>query len=133
MSPAVRYSRMPIEVESPEEYGYSNIRFNLSESSIADQSLASFGLQIPDLTLLYGEHRGSPGLRELIASADQSLGIDDVLICGGAAGALFIVATASRAMSSRKRICCVLRRPSSLCRRSSSFSCRDASSEPMPR
>lgn len=90
----MRYSRMPIEVESPEEYGYGNIRFNLSESSIADQSLASFGLEIPDLTLLYGEHRGSPGLRELIASVDPSLGINDVLICGGAAGALFIVATA---------------------------------------
>ena len=90
----MRYSRMPIEVESPEEYGYGNIRYNLSESSIADQSLASFGLTIPDLTLLYGEHRGSPGLRELIAADDPGLGIDDVLICGGAAGALFIVATA---------------------------------------
>jgi aspartate/methionine/tyrosine aminotransferase len=94
MSSAMRYSRMPIEVESPEELGYGNIRFNLSESSIADQSLASFGLEIPDLTLLYGEHRGSPGLRELIAADDARLGIDDVLICGGAAGALFIVATA---------------------------------------
>jgi hypothetical protein len=35
----VRYVRMPIEVESPEEYGYDNIRYNLSESSIADQKL----------------------------------------------------------------------------------------------
>jgi hypothetical protein len=31
----MRYVRMPIEIESPEEYGYGNIRFNLSESSIA--------------------------------------------------------------------------------------------------
>jgi hypothetical protein len=55
----MRYERMPIEVESPEEYGYGNIRYNLSESSIADQALSSFGLSVPDLTLLYGEHRGS--------------------------------------------------------------------------
>ena len=89
----MRYERMPIEVESPEEYGYGNIRHNLSESSIADQSLGSFGLSVPDLTLLYGEHRGSERLRELVVAEAPSLTADDVLICGGAAGALFIVAT----------------------------------------
>ena len=95
MSSAMRYSRMPIEVESPEEFGYGNIRFNLSESSIADQSLADFGLLVPDgLVLLYGEHKGSPELRALIAADDPALSADDVLITGGAAGALFIVATA---------------------------------------
>jgi aspartate/methionine/tyrosine aminotransferase len=94
MNSAMRYVRMPIEIESPEEYGYGNIRNNLSESSIADQSLTDFGLQVPDLPLLYGEHRGSPALRELVAADDARLSIDDVLICGGAAGALFIVATA---------------------------------------
>ncbi len=90
----MRYVRMPIEVESPEEYGYGNIRFNLSESSIADQSLSSLGLTVPDLTLLYGEHRGSLALRELIVSNERELSADDVLIAGGAAGALFIIATA---------------------------------------
>ncbi|MDB5736495.1 MAG: aspartate aminotransferase [Sphingomonas bacterium] len=90
----MRYVRMPIEVESPEEYGYGNIRFNLSESSITDQSLKSLGLTIPDLTLLYGEHRGSERLRSLIIADDAGLAIDDVLITGGAAGALFIIATA---------------------------------------
>ncbi|MBO9715106.1 pyridoxal phosphate-dependent aminotransferase [Sphingomonas sp.] len=89
----MRYVRMPIEVESPEEYGYGNIRYNLSESSITDQSLGSLGLTIPDLTLLYNEHRGSPRLRELIAAAAPSLSADDVLVTGGAAGALFIIAT----------------------------------------
>ena len=90
----MRYVRMPIEVESPEEYGYGNIRNNLSESSIVDQSLASLNLTIPDLTLLYGEHRGSERLRSLILEDTPGLGVDDVLICGGAAGALFIIATA---------------------------------------
>lgn len=90
----MRYVRMPIEVESPEEYGYGNIRNNLSESSIVDQSIDSLGLTIPNLTLLYGEHRGSERLRSLILEDTPGLGIDDVLITGGAAGALFIIATA---------------------------------------
>ncbi|MGO1075814.1 pyridoxal phosphate-dependent aminotransferase [Inquilinus sp. CA228] len=90
----MRYARMPIEVEAPEEYGYDLIRFNLSESSVADRSLSQLGLQIPDLTLLYGSHRGSEVLRTLIAAEGPGLKPDDVLITGGAAGALFIVATA---------------------------------------
>jgi aspartate/methionine/tyrosine aminotransferase len=93
MSTALSYRRMPIEVESPEEYGYGNIRYNLSESSIADQSLADFDASIPDLTLLYGEHRGSAALRALIAGDDPRLAPDDILVCAGAAGALFIIAT----------------------------------------
>src|SRR3546814_3622271 len=62
----MRYVRMPIEVESPEEYGYGKIRYNLSESSIADQSLGTLGLTVPDLPLFYGEHRGGERLRELV-------------------------------------------------------------------
>lgn len=89
----MRYVRMPIEVESPEEYGYSRIRNNLSESSVADRKLSDLGLTIPDLTLLYGEHRGRDRLRELIAAQSPGIGRDDVLITTGAAGALFIVAT----------------------------------------
>lgn len=89
----LRYARMPIEVESPEEYGYDNIRNNLSESSITDQSLSSLGLTIPDLTLLYGEHRGSAVLRALIAADAANLDADDVLVTSGAATALFIVST----------------------------------------
>jgi aspartate/methionine/tyrosine aminotransferase len=85
---------MPIEVESPEEYGYARIRYNLSESSVADQSLSSLGLAVPDLTLLYNEHRGSTELRTLIAAESPALKPDDVLITTGAAGALFIIATA---------------------------------------
>jgi aspartate/methionine/tyrosine aminotransferase len=84
---------MPIEVESPEEYGYARIRYNLSESSIADQRLSDLKLTIPDMPLLYGEHRGRIGLREAIAAQGPGLVADDVLITTGAAGALFIIAT----------------------------------------
>lgn len=90
----MHYRRMPIEVESPEEYGYGNIHYNLSESSIADQSLAILGLTVPNLTLLYTEHRGSEALRSLIAAGNNDLGASDVIVTSGAASALFIVATA---------------------------------------
>ncbi len=89
----MRYVRMPIEVESPEEYGYGNIRYNLSESSTRDRSVSDLGLTIPNLTLLYAEHRGSRPLRELIVADQPELSAEDVLITGGAATALFIVST----------------------------------------
>jgi aspartate/methionine/tyrosine aminotransferase len=89
----MHYARMPIEVESPEELGYGRIRYNLSESSIADVMLGDLELTLPNLKLLYGEHRGSETLRGLIASQGQGLSAADVLITSGAAGALFIVAT----------------------------------------
>ena len=83
---------MPIEIESPEEYGYDKIKYKLSESSISDQTLESLHLQFPDLTLLYNEHRGETQLRNLIAE-DAGVTADDVLITSGAARALFIIAT----------------------------------------
>ena len=84
---------MPIEDESPEVYGYGKIRYNLSESSITDQSLGALGLSAPDLTLLYPEHRGSESLRSLIVAGNSGLRAADVLVTSGAATALFVVAT----------------------------------------
>ncbi|MER8999410.1 pyridoxal phosphate-dependent aminotransferase [Mesorhizobium australicum] len=89
----MNYTRMVIEKEAPEEYGYDRIRYNLSESSIADQKLPDIGLSLPDLTLFYGEHRGDRELRGLIAAQDAGIAPDDVLVTAGAAGALFIIAT----------------------------------------
>ncbi|CCV10699.1 pyridoxal phosphate-dependent aminotransferase [Mesorhizobium sp. STM 4661] len=90
----MNYTRMVIEKEAPEEYGYDRIRYNLSESSIADQKLSDIGLSLPDLTLFYGEHRGDKDLRALIAAQDEGLSPGDVLVTAGAAGALFIISTA---------------------------------------
>jgi len=93
---------MPIEVESPEETGYGAIACNLAESSIADAILDDLGVDLRGLLLRYGDHRGLPELRELIATDGGRplppyaipLGPADVLVTSGAAGALFIVATA---------------------------------------
>lgn len=91
----MRYRRMPIEVESPEELGYGTIRYNLAESSRADLRLGDLGiaLALDDLLLQYGDHRGHPGLRALLA-AEAGADPRNVLLTPGAAGALFLVATA---------------------------------------
>lgn len=83
---------MPIEVESPEEFGYDRIRYNLAESSCTDTKLRSLGVQLDDLVLMYHDHRGHPELRAQLA---QGAGVEpgEVLTTVGAAAALFMIAT----------------------------------------
>ncbi len=87
----MRWRRMPMEEEAPEQYGYARIRANLAESSCADLRLSDLGVALDDLVLLYGDHRGHPGARALIAVDGAALAEDDVLLCAGAAMALFVV------------------------------------------
>jgi aspartate/methionine/tyrosine aminotransferase len=93
----VKYVRMPIEVESPEEFGYEKIKYNLSESSVRDRTLSELGIELGDMVLYYGEHMGHKGLMELIAQASSgpagAAEPADVLVTAGAAQALFIIAT----------------------------------------
>jgi aspartate/methionine/tyrosine aminotransferase len=86
------YKRMPIEIESPEQMGYSNIKYNLTESSVTDQVLDS-SFDLKNLLLSYSDHIGKPELRKLIASETRFLGQDNVLLTPSAATALFIIHT----------------------------------------
>lgn len=90
----MKYRRMPIEIESPEQMGYGNIACNLAESSVTDARLGDFSFDLSNLVLAYGHHVGSPKLCELIAQESPELSADDVLLTAGAAGALFIVNSA---------------------------------------
>lgn len=92
----MRYRRMPIEIESPEQLGYSAITNNLSESSVADRRLGDLGLDVDldSMLLCYGDHLGDPVLRDAIAAQGSGLTPGDVLVTPGAAAALFCVATA---------------------------------------
>ena len=89
----MRYRRMRIEVESPEQLGYHTIENNLAESSFTDMCLADYGIdgEVAHVLLPYGDHLGAPHLRELIA--DGGLSPNEVLVTAGAAAALFIIAT----------------------------------------
>ena len=92
----MRYRRMPIEIESPEQLGYDTIAHNLSESSVADRRLSDLGLDLDldDLLLCYGDHLGDPTLRAAIAASAPGIDPDHVIVTPGAATALFCVATA---------------------------------------
>ena len=83
---------MPIEIEAPEGFGYDKTDCNLSESSFTDQRLSALGIDLGDQLLLYGDHKGKPALRALVAG-EAGLDAEEVLITSGAATALFIVAT----------------------------------------
>ena len=93
----MKYRRMPIEEESPEQLGYDRIRYNLTESSVRDRSLADLGVDLGDMLLFYGDHVGNEAFRDLLAEQSGGAGggvsRDDVLVTAGAAQALFIIAT----------------------------------------
>lgn len=90
----MRYLRMPIEIEAPEELGYDNLECNLTESSMPDFHFRDLGLRLEDLVLSYVDHRGHEGLRSLLASETSGLiPPQNVLITSGAAQALFIIST----------------------------------------
>ena len=89
----MKYRRMPIEIESPEQRGYDLVTYNLTESSVTDQSLGNLGLDLNSTVLAYGDHLGLKALREVLSSEHEHLGPDDVITTIGAASALFIVAT----------------------------------------
>lgn len=88
----MKYVRMPIEIESPEQLGYEHVKYNLTESSFADAFLGDLDLDLRKLLLCYGDHQGNRALREIIA-AESGVSADDVLITAGAAAALFVIAT----------------------------------------
>jgi len=85
------FKRMIIEKESPEEWGYDKIKYNLSESSIPDRKFDELDIDFSNLTLFYGDHSGDPRFRELIAHEHYGLKTDQVLLTAGACMALFIV------------------------------------------
>lgn len=89
----MKYVRMPIEKESPEQLGYDKIKFNLTESSVRDRSLNDLNMDVNDILLCYGDHFGNPALREIISAKNGNLKPENVLVTAGASAALFIVAT----------------------------------------
>ena len=96
----MNYLRMPIEIESPEQIGYENIQFNLTESSVTDTKLGDLQLNLEELVIAYGDHVGHPRLRALIAQ-DAGVKPDDVLLTAGAVNALFIISTSLLAKGDR--------------------------------
>ncbi len=98
----MRYRRLPIEIESPEQLGYDRIRNNLAESSVRDLRLDAIdpglGERLAGLVLAYGDHLGRPDLRSSIAT-HWSMAPEEILTTPGAVAALFLVHSALLAPS----------------------------------
>jgi aspartate/methionine/tyrosine aminotransferase len=103
----IRYRRTPIEIESPEQLGYSTIRNNLAESSFSDMCLADYGVDadLGHVLLPYGDHFGAERLRRLIVGEGGQVSPDQVLVTAGAASALFIIATSLLGPNAHTLIC----------------------------
>lgn len=103
----IRYRRTPIEIESPEQLGYSTIKNNLAESSFSDMCLADYGVDadLGRILLPYGDHFGLERLRALITDGSGALSADQVLVTAGAASALFIIATSLLGSNAHALVC----------------------------
>lgn len=84
---------MPIEVESPEEMGYSTIHCNLAESSVRDRTIGELNIDLSKVLMNYGHHRGLPELQRAVCENSSILNHEHVLITAGAAQALYLIAT----------------------------------------
>lgn len=89
----MKYTRMAIEKESPEQFGYEKIKNNLTETSVRDRNIKDLGIVLDDILLPYGDHLGDPRLRKLIAQQSGIVDPDCVIVTAGAASALFLVAS----------------------------------------
>ena len=63
----MRYRRMRIEVESPEQLGYTAIRHNLAESSVSDMRLADYGIE----EVFFETGRGPMPIREQLDLVEE--------------------------------------------------------------
>ncbi|KAF5718841.1 HTH-type transcriptional regulator yisV [Fusarium mundagurra] len=75
----MKFERMPIEIESPEEYGYEKIKYNLRKLRYRPDT----GITGPQ----------DPKSHPPLIADDAGVSAGDVLIASGAAGALFIITT----------------------------------------
>src|SRR5262245_42530103 len=89
----MKFARMLIEAESPEEYGYDRIKVNLAEASIRDRRLDDLDIDLGSQILCHADHRGYEPLRAAVAAAaGVPISTQDVLVTAGAASALFCIA-----------------------------------------
>ena len=87
----MKFIRMPIEKESPEELGYGNLKYNLTESSVTDMRLQNIPVPWNEIVLAYTDHKGKPELRDLIAQDYPGLSKDNIILTTGACMALFLI------------------------------------------
>lgn len=86
------FNRMELEVWF-DKYQYE-IEYDIGESAVKTVILQDLNIDLSDIPLRYGHHRGRPDLREKIASFHPDLKPDQVIVTTGASEANFILVSA---------------------------------------
>lgn len=86
------FKRMAIE-DWFDHYQYQ-VEVNIGESGVKARTIGDINLDLGDLVLRYGYHRGAPELRELIAQDYSGLTAENICITVGAAEAVFSLVAA---------------------------------------
>ncbi len=83
------FKRMAIE-EWFDSYQYE-VDFDIGESGMRFRRFDELGIELGDLPIRYGYHRGGPELRELIAEQYEGLSAENVIVTTGASEANFAI------------------------------------------
>lgn len=86
------FKRMPLE-EWFDQYQYE-IDFDIGESAVKTLRLQDIPIDLKNVPLRYGFHRGKPELRELIVEQYPGLSPDDIIVTSGASEANFDILSA---------------------------------------
>ena len=86
------FKRMPFE-EWFDQYQYE-IDFDIGESAVKTLKLEDIPIDLKDVSLRYGFHRGKPELRALIAEQYPGLSPENIIVTSGASEANFDILSA---------------------------------------
>jgi len=86
------FKRMPLE-EWFDKYQFE-IDFDIGESAVKTLKLEDIPIDLKDVSLRYGFHRGKPELRALIAEQYPGLSPDNIIVTSGASEANFDILSA---------------------------------------
>ena len=86
------FKRMILE-EWFDKYQYE-IKYDIGESAVKVLTFGQIGVDLKDLPIRYGYHKGKPELRESIASQYPGLTNDQVIVTNGGSEAIFSVMSA---------------------------------------
>lgn len=85
----MNFRRMPLE-DWFDRYQYE-VDYDLGESGVKYQTLAALNLDLNEVQLRYGHHRGSPELRTLIAEQYEGFSPEQVAVTTGSSEANFAI------------------------------------------
>jgi aspartate/methionine/tyrosine aminotransferase len=86
------FKRMVLE-EWFDDYQYA-IKYDIGESAVKYLTFGQIGVDLKDLPIRYGYHKGKPELRECLANQYPGLNSNQVIVTNGASEAIFSIMSA---------------------------------------